>query len=111
MPGRCGRSGSCSTECGARNVAGDKFGLVLAVTLYRYHPDTGADAADLDVSELQWFDADAKVQEHQYRVQGGALFYWFREIDGHIRRVELRAYLGLTDATGGTLTLDHTPRL
>jgi hypothetical protein len=85
------------------------LGVVTHCHLYRYHPDTGADAELLDTSGHVTEELAARL-EFEQRIRCGALFYWLREIDGSIRRVELRAYLTLTDATGGTLILDHTPR-
>jgi hypothetical protein len=68
----------------------------MRVKCYRFHPDTGADANDIDTSQA----TEAERIELASLVRAGAKFYWHMEDDGVWARIERSNYAFVLRVTG-----------
>jgi hypothetical protein len=77
------------------------------ITLYQYHPVTGADANDFDFSEFDKSDAEDMKIDLAMQFRHGARFYWRVELDGSSVRVERGNYEFVCKMIGQALILNH----
>lgn len=77
-----------------------------AVTLYRFHPTTNADAEELEPEEFATLSEHERNELAKMRREG-AKFFWCENEDGSFSRVEKANIAFVVNVSGLTLKVQH----